>query len=141
MTAAEVLPHFNACMNVTSAVSILAGIYFIKHKRIDEHRRCMLTAVVASTVFLAGYITRHVLTGTTYFQGPAVLHRVYLGILYSHMALAVLTVPLVIRLLYLIKKERVDDHKRLARWTAPVWLYVSITGVVVYMFLYHISEV
>lgn len=97
----------------------------------------MLGAVVASTLFLTGYLTRHALTGTTHFQGTGAAKLIYISILYSHMALAVVTVPLVLRLLYLAEKERIDEHRRLARWTFPVWLYVSITGIVVYTLLYH----
>lgn len=123
-------------MNATSAVLLLSGLYFILKKNKEAHKLCMLGAVLASAIFLAGYLTRHALTGTTYFQGSDGMKRVYLSILYSHMSLAVVTVPLVFRLLFLARKERWEEHGRLGRWTFPVWLYVSVTGIVVYRFLY-----
>ena len=137
MGLARVLPHLNASMNATSAVCLVLGFYYIRNKRVAEHKRCMLAAVTASTIFLIGYLSRHALTGTTYFQGGDTARRVYHCILYSHMTLAVVTAPLVLRMLFLAKKERFEEHKRLGRWIFPVWLYVSITGIVVYMMLYH----
>lgn len=123
-------------MNATSALCLITGIYFIRRKNVEAHKHCMMAAVIASTLFLTGYLTRHALTGTTYFQGGENMKRVYLTLLYSHMTLAVVTAPLVIRLLFLAKKERFEEHKRLGRWVFPIWLYVSITGIVVYRFLY-----
>ncbi|MBI4178139.1 DUF420 domain-containing protein [bacterium] len=136
MTFAEILPHFNASMNATSAVCVLIGVYFVRRKNLEAHKRMMLAAVAASTLFLIGYLTRHALTGTTHYAGRPELEIVYLSILYSHMALAAVTAPLVIRVLFLATRERIEEHKRLARWTVPIWLYVSITGIVVYRFLY-----
>lgn len=124
-------------MNATSAVCLLLGLYHIRAKRETAHARWMMGAVAASTVFLIGYLTRHALTGTTHFTGGDAAKTVYLSILYSHMTLAVVTVPLVFRLLFLAQKERFEEHKRLGRWTFPVWLYVSVTGIVVYTMLYH----
>jgi len=137
LTFAQVLPHLNASMNATSALLLLMGLYFVKSKQIDRHKHAMFGAVCASTIFLIGYLTRHYLTGTTHFQGEESVKRIYLTILYSHMTLAVICVPLVFRLLYLAAKERNEEHKKLARWTFPAWIYVSITGIVVYVMLYH----
>jgi putative membrane protein len=98
----------------------------------------MLTAVAASALFLVSYLTRVALTGTHRFAGQGAAKVVYLSILFSHMTLAALVVPLVLRLLYLVMKRRFRDHARLARWTFPVWAYVSVTGLVVYLLLYQV---
>lgn len=123
-------------MNATSAVCLLMGYYYIRSKRVDAHDKCMTAAIIASTIFLIGYLTRHALTGTTYFQGGDLAKKIYLSLLYSHMALAVVTVPMVFRLIYLVKKARIEEHKRLARVAFPIWLYVSVTGIIVYTLLY-----
>ena len=128
-------------MNATSAVFLMLGLYSIIKKRETAHKNCMMVAVVASIIFLIGYLTRHVLTGTTYFQGGPVAKKIYLSILYSHMTLAVVTAPLVYRLLFLAKKERFEEHKRMGRWVFPIWMYVSITGIVVYALLYQYERV
>lgn len=140
MTLSQILPHLNALMNAASAVFLLFGIYHIRKERIEAHKWCMLGAVAASAIFLIGYLTRFALEGTTYFLGGQAARRIYLSILYSHMTLAVVTVPLVFRLLFLAKKERFEEHKRLGRWTFPVWMYVSVTGIVVYLMLYHLTD-
>ena len=98
----------------------------------------MLTAVGASAIFLVFYVTRLVLTGTHTFAGEGVARAVYLGILFSHVVLAVLVVPLVLRLLYLVRHERYPEHARLARRVFPVWAYVSVTGLLVYVLLYQV---
>lgn len=136
---ARFLPHFNAAMNATSAIFLVFGIYFIIKKREDAHRNCMSAAVTASALFLTGYFLRHILTGTVHFQGTGVLRTMYLWILTSHMILAGVSTPLVLRVLYLGIKDRRDEHKRLGRWSVPIWFYVSITGIVVYVMLYRIS--
>lgn len=98
----------------------------------------MLGATAASGLFLASYLLRYFLTGTHEFDGPAALRPVYLAILFSHMALAVVVVPMALRLLFLARRERFGAHRRLARWTFPLWLYTSVTGLVVYVMLYHL---
>ena len=129
---------FNACLNLTSAVLLVAGYRFIRRRRIDLHQRCMVGAVSASGLFLVLYVVRFSLTGTHAFAGPEALRPVYLTILFSHMFLAVVILPLVIRLLLLARRERFAAHRRLARWTFPMWLYVSVTGLTVYVMLYHV---
>ena len=136
----QILPHLDAFMNATSAVSLIFGIYFIRRKNVEAHKRAMLVAVLASAIFLAGYLTLHFLAGTTTFIGSALFRTIYLSILYSHMILAVVTAPLVFRLLFLAKKERYEEHKRLGRLTFPIWLYVSVTGILVYFMLYHWTD-
>ena len=98
----------------------------------------MTAAVVASGLFLALYVVRFSLTGTHSFQGPDAVRPLYLTILFSHMTLAIVIVPLVLRLLFLARRERFEAHRRLARWTFPIWLYVSATGLVVYLMLYRL---
>lgn len=132
------LAAFNACLNLTSAILLITGFRFIRRRRIRQHRRCMLGAVAASGLFLALYIVRFSLTGTHTFTGPEVIRRIYLTILFSHMILAVVILPLVIRLLVLAGREQFEAHRRLARWTLPMWLYTSVTGLVVYVMLYHL---
>jgi len=131
------LAHFNAALNLTSALLLVAGLIFIRRREIRAHRRCMLGAVAASALFLVSYVLRAALTGTHSFPGPDSVRRFYLVILFSHMILAVVVLPLVIRLLFLAGRRRFKAHRRLARWTYPAWLYTSITGLFVYFMLYH----
>ena len=134
----DALAHFNALLNLTSVCFLVAGLYFILRKQVDRHRKAMLGAVTASALFLVFYVTRFMLSGTHRFAGEGTARTVYLTVLFSHMVLAVVIVPLVLRLLFLASKERFDDHRRLARWTYPIWLYVSVTGLVVYLMLYQV---
>lgn len=134
----RVLAPVNAGLNATSAAFLLAGWISVKRRRIRLHRTFMVGAVTASALFLIFYVTRFSLTGTHTFAGEGWARALYLGILFSHMILAVLVVPLVLRLLWLIRTRRFRAHARLARWTFPLWLYVSVTGLVVYVLLYHV---
>lgn len=136
--AGDLLALVNASLNAASAVALFTGLYFIRRKAVDSHRRAMLTAVGASALFLVFYVTRVALTGTHEFGGTGVARTVYLAILFTHMVLAVIVVPLVLRLLYLAFQERFAEHKRLARVVFPVWAYVSVTGLLVYILLYQI---
>ena len=134
----DVLAAVNASLNATSALALLAGWVLIRRRRAHAHRRAMLTAVAASAVFLIFYVTRVALTGTHEFAGEGVARVVYLSVLFSHMVLAVLVLPFVLRLLWLVRARRFHDHARLARWVFPVWAYVSVTGLVVYLLLYRV---
>lgn len=134
----DVLAAVNASLNATSALALLAGWVLIRRRRAHAHRRAMLTAVAASAVFLIFYVTRVALTGTHEFAGEGVARVVYLSVLFSHMVLAVLVLPFVLRLLWLVRARRFHDHARLARWVFPVWAYVSVTGLVVYLLLYQV---
>ena len=136
--AGDLLALVNATLNAASATALFTGLYFIRRKVVDRHRRAMLTAVGASALFLVFYVTRVALTGTHEFAGEGLARSVYLTILVSHMILAIIVVPLVLRLLYLAFQERFDEHRRLARLVFPVWAYVSITGLVVYILLYQV---
>jgi len=134
----DALAVVNASLNATSAVALATGWVLIRRRAIHAHRRAMLTAVTASAVFLVFYLTRVAITGTHRFAGQGLARIVYFSVLFSHMVLAVLVVPFVLRLLYLVRKRRYHDHARLARWVFPVWAYVSVTGLVVYLLLYQV---
>jgi uncharacterized membrane protein YozB (DUF420 family) len=133
----EALARINALLNTSSFLLLSFGFLQIKRKRVDLHRKAMLLAVTASTLFLVGYVTRSALTGTHRFAGTGWVKAAYLVILTTHMILAVVNVPLVARTLFLAAKGRFADHRRIARVTFPIWAYVSITGVIVYVLLYH----
>lgn len=135
---AEVIAPLNAGLNLTSTLLLLTGLYRIRRRDTRGHRRAMMGALLASALFLVFYVIRFSLTGTHRFAGEGVAKAAYLGILFSHMILAVLIVPLVLRLIYLVRLRRFHAHARLARITYPIWLYVSVTGLVVYVLLYHV---
>ncbi|MFO0575068.1 MAG: DUF420 domain-containing protein [Polyangia bacterium] len=132
-----VLPVVNASLNSFSALLLGAGFYFIKQRQIEAHRRCMMAAFYVSGLFLISYLVRFSLTGTHRFPGEGAAKLVYLGILFSHMTLAAVTPVLAIRAIYLARKKRIAEHRRLVRYAWPIWMYVSVTGVVVYAMLYH----
>ncbi|MDG2282854.1 MAG: DUF420 domain-containing protein [Longimicrobiales bacterium] len=136
--AGDLLALINASLNATSAIALITGFVFIRQKVVDKHKRAMLTAVGASALFLVFYVVRILLTGTHEFAGEGLARTVYFSILFSHMALAVLVLPFVLRLVWLARAERFEDHKRLARFVFPVWAYVSVTGLMVYLLLYQI---
>jgi uncharacterized membrane protein YozB (DUF420 family) len=134
----DLLALVNATLNATSAIALFTGFFYIRRRVIDRHRRAMLTAVGASALFLVFYVTRVMLTGTHQFAGEGLARTVYLGILLSHMVLAVGVLPFVLRLLYLVRRGRFPEHARLARRVFPVWAYVSVTGLAVYVLLYQV---
>ncbi len=136
--AGDLLALVNASLNATSAIALVTGFFFIRRKVVDRHRRAMLTAVGASALFLVFYVTRVLLTGTHEFAGEGAARIAYLAILFSHMILAVLVLPFVLRLLWLARARRFDEHRRLARFVFPVWCYVSVTGLLVYILLYQV---
>jgi len=139
VTLADALPTVNATLNAASAALVVLGFRAIRRGRRERHRALMLAAVGCSTLFLAGYLTRMALTGTHRFPGEGALKALYLAVLASHTLLAALAAPLVLRTLFLALRGRFPDHRRIARVTLPVWLYVSVTGVVVYAMLYHLA--
>ncbi len=139
MTLADALPTVNAALNATSAVLLVLGFRAIRAGRRETHRAFMLAAFASSVLFLVSYVTRIALTGTHRFPGGGALRVAYLAILGSHTLLAALTAPLVLRTLFLAFGERFPAHRRIARLTLPVWLYVSVTGVAVYVLLYHLA--
>ena len=138
------LPAVNATLNGTSAVLLSFGFYFIKRGNKTAHRNCMIAAFVTSTLFLACYLTYHgylglvLHRGPTRFTDPAWFRPIYLAILLTHTILAVVIVPMVFMTLSRGLKQRFELHKKIARWTWPLWMYVSVTGVVIYLLLYRI---
>ncbi len=139
-TLARVLPTVNATLNAASAVFLVLGFRAIRRGDLRRHRALMLSAAGTSVLFLAGYLTRIALTGTHRFPGGGALRAAYVGILTSHTLLAAVAAPLVLRTLFLALRDRFPAHRRIARKTLPVWLYVSVTGVVVYVMLYHLGR-
>lgn len=131
-----VLPAVNAILNSTAAVLLLLGFVFIKQKKIAQHRACMLGAFGVSTLFLVCYVIHHLQVGSVPFKGSAALRPVYYAILVPHVLLAMTVVPLALVTLSRGLKGRVEKHRPLARVTLPVWLFVSVSGVAVYLMLY-----
>lgn len=131
------LPTVNALLNSASATLLVIGYTFIRRKNIAAHRACMMGAFATSTLFLISYLTYHYFHGATQFPGEGWIRPVYFTILLTHTVLAVAIVPLVLVTLTRALRGRVERHRRIARWTLPIWLYVSVTGVVVYLMLYH----
>lgn len=132
------LPGFNACLNATSALLLITGWVFIRNGKVDAHRACMGTAFLCSALFLASYLYYHFHAGLVRFQGSGTIRTVYLTILFTHTVLAVVIVPMIFRTLFFAVKERFEEHRWWARRTLPLWLYVSVTGVVVYWMLYRL---
>jgi uncharacterized membrane protein YozB (DUF420 family) len=132
------LPHLNACLNGTSAVLLFTGYTFIRKRNVVAHRACQIAALVVSLVFLASYLTYHYHHGATRFQGTGLVRTFYFTVLTSHTILAMVIVPLVILTFYRAFRRDFLRHRRIARITLPIWLYVSITGVIVYLMLYQI---
>ena len=134
----SVLPHLNAALNATSFVILVAGLYFISRGRVAAHRACMLSALVVSGLFLVSYVVYHAQYGSVRFAGQGFVRPVYFVILVTHVVLAAAIVPLVFVTLRRALRGDFARHRRIARWTYPLWLYVSVTGVVVYLMLYHL---
>ena len=133
----SILPALNAALNALAAALLTTGYFFIRRRRIAAHRACMLSAVVCSILFLASYITYHSQAGITRFAGAGWSRPLYFTILYTHTPLAAGIIPLIIVTVRRAWRKDFVRHKRLARWTLPLWLYVSVTGVVIYFMLYH----
>ena len=129
------LPALNAFLNGCSAVALVAGFWFIRARRIGQHRAAMFTAFVFSLLFLVTYITNHALHGDMHFQGQGAIRSVYFPLLISHVGLSVVALPMILITFFLSLTGRFRAHRRLARFTFPVWLYVSVTGVIVYAML------
>jgi len=130
------LPGLNAALNSASALLLFAGYLFIRSRKVMAHKLCMLSAITASSLFLISYLTYHYQVGSVPFKGQGWIRVVYFTVLISHTVLAVVIVPLVLVTLTRALRGSFDRHKRIARWTLPLWLYVSVTGVLVYWMLY-----
>ena len=138
MIPISALPTLNAILNATSAVLLILGYQFIRQQNIRAHRTCMIAAFSVSVLFLISYLTYHYHVGTTRFPGQGWVRPVYFTILVTHTILAALVPFLALVTLSRAVKGQFPKHRRIARWTLPVWLYVSVTGVIVYLMLYHL---
>jgi uncharacterized membrane protein YozB (DUF420 family) len=136
LISASQLPTLNAALNTLSAVLLCAGYLFIRAKQIRAHRACMLAAFSCSILFLVSYLIYHYQVGSVPYQGQGWIRTVYFAILLTHTILATAVVPLVLITLARALRENFAGHRRIARWTFPIWLYVSVTGVIVYLMLY-----
>ena len=130
------LPTLNAVLNGTSAVLLAFGYLFIRRKKVNSHKACMVSAFVTSTLFLVSYLIYHYHAGSKPFLGEGWTRPVYFAILISHVILATVTLPLSIVTLARGLRGRFEKHRSIARWALPIWLYVSVTGVAVYLMLY-----
>ena len=133
------LPHLNALLNTVSAILLLTGYCYIRQRNVDVHRRCMLAALACSGLFLTSYLIYHFSVGSVRFEGQGWIRMVYFGVLVSHTVLATAIVPLVVITVVRALRGRFDRHRVIARWTLPLWLYVSVTGVAVYWMLYQMD--
>ena len=129
------LPALNAVLNGLCTVALLTGFYFIRQRNIPAHRVSMIVAFVFSSLFLVSYITNHALHGETHFPGFGTVRTVYLSILASHIVLSVVALPMVLTTFFFALSGRFRQHRKIARWTFPLWLYVSVTGVITYVML------
>ena len=130
------LAHLNAFLNATSGSLLVAGYFFIRRRQIERHRACMIGAATASALFLISYVIYHANIGSKPFGGRGLLRAVYFGVLITHVTMAVVVTPMAITTLRRGLKGRFDAHVRIARRTFPLWLYVSVSGIVVYLMLY-----
>lgn len=137
MTTAD-LPAVNAALNTLSTILLALGYVFIRKKHIDRHKACMIAATVVSAIFLTSYLTYHYFHGSTKFTHPGSIRYLYFFILITHVILAAVVFPMVLITLYRAWKKQFDRHRRIARWTWPIWMYVSVTGVLVYLMLYQL---
>lgn len=130
------LPALNACLNSISAILLAAGYFFIRRRQIERHRLAMTAAFVTSCLFLVSYLVYHYNVGSVPFAKQGWVRPVYFTILITHVVLAATIVPLALITLNNAWRKRFDKHRRIARWTWPLWMYVSVTGVVIYLMLY-----
>lgn len=130
------LPHLNAALNLAAALLLAIGYGFVRRKNIAAHKACMISATAVSAAFLACYLVYHAEVGSVRFTGQGTIRSIYFAVLISHTALAAAVPILVAITLYRALRGQFDRHKAIARWTLPIWLYVSVTGVVVYLMLY-----
>src|SRR6476620_3793040 len=144
MDLLQIFPHLNAALNALSGLFLISGFFFIMRTKVREHHFCMLSASIVSALFLISYIAHHAVRtyyfglGPTKFTGEGIIRPVYFTILTSHTILAALVAPFVVWTLIRALKGNFDGHRKLARLTFPVWLYVSVTGVIVYLMLYQL---
>ena len=131
------LPALNATLNATSAALLTTGWFFIKSGNVTAHRRCMISAFVTSSLFLISYVIYHAQSGSKPYPGTGIMRYVYFSILIPHVTLAAVVLPMAIITLGRGLRREDVRHRRIARWTLPIWLFVSVTGVIVYVMLYN----
>ena len=141
MLSVSYLPHLNALLNAIAACFLMGGFAFIKSGNRKAHRLCMISALIVSGLFLISYITLRFYTPIFVFQGEGIIRIFYYILLISHVSLAITIVPLVAVTLNRAVKEKFPSHKKIARWTWPIWMYVSITGIIVYIMLYQLYPI
>ena len=134
----SLLPHLNALLNATSAVFLITGYVFIRRGQDVAHKRCMVAALICSAAFLTSYVIYHLHAGSRPFTGTGAIRGIYFAILITHVVLAAVILPLVLMTATRGLRSQFDRHVRIARWTLPLWLYVSVTGVIVYLMLYQL---
>src|SRR2546425_11563078 len=134
----SVLPHLNAFLNGSSFILLSSGYFFIRRKRVSAHHNCQLAALTASVLFLISYLVYHAHHGVTRFAGQGIARPIYFTILTTHTVLAAVIIPFVIVTVRRVLRGDFLRHRAIARWTLPMWMYVSITGVIVYLMLYHL---
>jgi uncharacterized membrane protein YozB (DUF420 family) len=138
MVDISILPHFQASMNLLCTASLLTGYYFIKKENKEAHMKCMVTALTASAIFLVSYLYYHYNVGTYRFGGVGSIRTVYFTILLTHTVLSVVMLPMIALTVYRAYRQDFERHPKIARWTLPIWLYVSVTGIIIYTMLYHL---
>ncbi|MCK5877606.1 MAG: DUF420 domain-containing protein [Candidatus Marithrix sp.] len=134
----QILPHILATLNITAICLITMSFYQIKQKNKIAHRNLMLAALLISVIFMAIYLFYHSLVGNVKFAGQGIIRPIYFSILISHVLLAAFIIPLILATISFSLRKKFVTHKRIARWTLPIWLYVSVTGIIVYVFAFHI---
>lgn len=134
------LPHFQAMLNASAACLLVAGYFAILNKRRERHRGCMIAALLISAVFMVSYLTYHAAVGYAPFEGQGLIRPFYFTMLASHVILAAAIVPLVLITVYYALRSNFSRHPKLARWTLPLWLYVSVSGVLIYILGFHIYK-
>ena len=135
----SILPEINASLNGLSGLFLIVGYVLIRQRKITAHKSCMLTAFVLSSLFLITYLIHHYQVGSVPFEGQGWLRVLYFSLLIPHVVLAAVVVPLALTTIHKGWKSRFDKHVRIARWTLPIWLFVSVSGVLVYVMLYHLG--
>jgi putative membrane protein len=134
----KTLPHIIGLVNTLTTLALLAGLYFIKQNKIDSHRKAMLTAFLFGGVFLVCYVLYHLTNPANNFRGEGIVRYIYLIILFSHILLSLIVLPLVLRALFYALTKQFDKHRKIVKFAYPIWLYVSTTGVIVYLMLYQL---
>lgn len=134
----SLLPHLNALLNGTSGIFLVIGYLLIRRGNQTGHKRCMIAALICSAAFLTSYVIYHLHAGSRPFPGTGAIRGIYFAVLITHVVLAAVILPLVIMTALRGLRSQFDRHVRIARWTLPLWLYVSVTGVIVYLMLYQL---